>query len=154
MENIDIIAILLTVIAIFVAIWIFRRVLIVVAIIIILAVIAYLFLQNNYQGQGQGLPVKRNSADLIEQFKDNYCSYLYDRDDSLMCEYIVTPIYNDIVNNYNLDSVRHLNKVQLTNLIIHVATEHKSEIVGNLRKRNALYLWKNFVQDVKEQYIF
>ncbi len=153
MENIDIIALLLTIIAIFVAIWIFRRVLVIVAILIIIGVIAYLFMQN-----GEDLTPRefnnQKQTDLLERFKDNYCDLLYDRDDSLICVYIVEPIYNDIVRNYDLDSVRSLDRSQFIHLIVEVAKKNKGVILRNLKKNDALYLWQDFVDDIKHQNLF
>ncbi len=156
MQNIDLIALLLTIIVILIAIWFFRKVLILVAILIVVAVLAYIFLQNN-PNSGQfhrQWPQQKAQTHLLESFKDNYCSILYDRDDSLLCLDIVEPIYNDIVKNYDLDSVETLNKQQFINLIIEVARRNKGRILRNLERDNALYLWKDFVADIKDFNIF
>ena len=155
MQNIDLIALLLTIIVILIAIWFFRKVLILVAILIVVAVLAYIFLQNNPNSVGfhKQLPQAKQTH-LLESFKDNYCSILYDRDDSLLCLDIVEPIYNDIVKNYDLDSVETLNKQQFINLIIEVARRNKGRILRNLERDNALYLWKDFVADIKDFNIF
>lgn len=157
MHDIDLIALLLTIIVILVAIWFFRKVLILVAILIVIAVLAYIFLQNNPNagsGQFNKFKPQAQNTNLLESFRDNYCSILYDRDDSLLCLDIVEPIYNDIVKNYNLDSVESLNKRQFINLIIEVAKRNKGQILRNLERDNALYLWKDFVADIKDFNIF
>ena len=154
MENIDIIALLLTVIAIFVAVFIFRRILVWVALIIILAVIGYFLLQNR---QGDFTPNRgpaHRTVSYLEQFKDNYCGLLYDRDDSLMCYVIITPIYNDIVSNYPAQQLSHMNKSELTKIIIQTAYKHKKQIINQLKKNKALYLWQDFTFDIKNKTIY
>ncbi len=156
MHDIDIIALLLTIIAIFIAIWFLRKVLILIAILIIVAVIGYLYLQNNQDFTTNTTPSPRHSRniELLEKFRDNYCGMLYDRDDSLMCADIVEPIYNDIVSHYNLDSLRVLSKKQMFNLLVQVASKNKVKILRKLKQDNALYLWTDFVQDLKHFYNF
>ncbi len=155
MHDIDLIALLLTIIVILIAIWFFRRILILVAVLIVIAVLGYIFLQNN-PGSGQFNMTKPQAqkTSLLESFRDNYCGLLYDRDDSLLCLDIVEPIYNDIVKNYDLDSVESLNKRQFVNLIIEVAKRNKGKIISNLKRDDALYLWKDFVADIKDFNIF
>ncbi len=156
MHDIDIIALLLTIIAIFIAIWFLRKVLILIAILIIVAVIGYLYLQNNQDFTTNSTPSPRHSRniEMLDKFKDNYCGMLYDRDDSLMCQDIVEPIYDDIVNNYNLDSVRSLSKRQMFHFLVQVASKNKGRIIRSLKRDNALYLWSDFVQDLKHFYSF
>ncbi len=156
MENIDIIALLLTVIAVFVAIFIFRRILVWVALIIILAVIGYFILQNNNPSpQGsKGIPTRNLTNNYLEQFKDHYCGLLYDRDDSLMCNIVITPIYNDLVTQFDTKKLSRMNKAEITKLIIQTAYDHKKEILQKLKKQKALYLWEDFTYDIKNNAIY
>ena len=154
MENIDLIALLLTIIAIFVAIFIFRKVLVWVALVIILAVIGYFILQDKQGGFNQNPMPQNQSAGYIEKFKDNYCGLLYDRDDSLMCTIVITPIYNDIVSTYTVKELAHMNKAELTKIIVKTALEHKKEILSQLKKQKALYLWEDFTFDLKNNNIY
>ncbi len=156
MENIDLIALLLTIIAMFVAIFIFRRILVIVAVIIILGVIGYFILQNN-QGTGQSNNVFNNTKtgkiSYLEKFKDHYCSLLYDKDDSLMCYVIAQPIYNDIVKNYDPNELNSMNKKEFAKILIQAAYRHKNEILKKLKKNKA-YLWEDFVLDLKNANIY
>ena len=157
MHDIDIIALLLTIIAIFIAIWFLRKVLILIAILIVVAVIGYLYLQNNQDlttGSSPAGASHSENIEMLDKFKDNYCGMLYDRDDSLMCSDIVEPIYQDIVKNYNLDSVSALSKKQMFRFLVQVASKNKGKILRNLKRDNALYLWTDFVQDLKHFYSF
>ena len=156
MGNIDIIALLLTIIAVFVAIFIFRRVLIWVALIIILAVIGYFILQNKTGSSTRPTQAsgKQNYVGLIEKFKDNYCGLLYDKDDSMMCSIIIQPIYNDIVTTYNQKQLSRMNKVELTKIIVQTAYKHKKEILRKLKSHNAIYLWEDFTYDIKNSRLY
>jgi len=150
MENIDIIAILLTIIAVFIAIFIFRRILIWIALIIVLAVIGYFILQDN-NAILTTPSYNNNNLGYLEKFKNHYCDFLYDKDDSLMCNLIVYPIYNDILKTYDRQELIKMNKKQFTELLLKTAIQHKKEIFNKLKQERALYLWEDFKLDLENK---
>ncbi len=210
MGNIDVIALLLTIIAIFIAIFVFRRFLIFIALLIVIAVIVYLYIEanphtksifnskssrtehmvpvanqrtgpssntinvlprtgpvNSGKQTGSGVSsnvteqqtggVERQSTEQLsklDKFKYNYCGVMVDHDDSLMCELIIMPIYNDLAKHYTIAQLKAMNKTQFINAVIQSAKREKHTIVTNLMNNNAFYLWNKFINDLKHEAIY
>ena len=155
----DLVALLLTVIAIIVALYIFRRVLIFVALIILIGVIGYFVYQDKGGDINLDKPKKnvirytnknvQSSNAYLTKFKDNFCGMLYDRDDSLKCYIIAEPIVNQIEKDYSAEELTKMNKQEFIKAVLKAAGEQKDTIIARLKEKNAIYLWGDFKEDLK-----
>ena len=85
----------------------------------------------------------------IHDLRDKYCVEADNYRDSVKCNIIITPIYEDILNNYSEKELKQMewNKFKMLVAIKKSVKAKKSDIHDDLKDINALYLWNDFNND-------
>ncbi len=89
-----------------------------------------------------------NKAFMLEEMKQKYCVEMVDK---VKCECIVTPIYNDIKEQYSDEEIALFqeNKIKSARIILTSLLKKQKEIRRCLKEKDALEEWDNFVDDIK-----
>ncbi len=90
----------------------------------------------------------------IEYLKDKYCENLTTHKDSVRCEYIITPIYNDIKARYSDQELKNFERdpVKYFKILKESIKRNKNDIVKNLTKDKEQQMWDDFVQDLRKDF--
>ncbi len=91
----------------------------------------------------------RSDKFMMEALKNKYCN---NPDDSVKCNCIVMPIYEDIKSQYDEKELQSVakNKVKTIRVVLQSAARQKESIQSCLRDNNALDQWDSFLREVKE----
>ncbi len=125
---------------------IIRTVLVIIA---VLGLVYYIFLFSNIMR-----PAGEHSKFSIDNIKEKYCSNMVTHKDSVKCEFIITPIYDDIKSRYTNDELLELerNPVEYFKIINQSIKRNKADIMKNLAKNKEQQIWDNFINDLKHNY--
>lgn len=86
---------------------------------------------------------------MMENLKKKYC----DNDaDSIKCNCIVMPVYEDIKSQYDEKELQAIakNKVKTIRVVLQSVSRQKENIQSCLRDNNALDQWDAFLKEIKE----
>jgi len=88
----------------------------------------------------------------IFELQSRYCTDNMDYRDSIKCNMIVMPIYNEIVNSHTKEELEQLkkNNVKMLLALRKAVKNKKLEIQANLKKINALNVWTDFAKELKD----
>jgi len=88
----------------------------------------------------------------IFELQKKYCFENMSYRDSIKCNMIIMPIYNDIVNTHTKEQVEELktNKIKMLFAMRKSVKLKKVEIQESLKKINALHVWNDFAKELKE----
>ena len=80
-----------------------------------------------------------------------YCEDMKTHSDSLKCECIVEPIYEDLKQRLSADELKSMknDKIKFITEVRESINNKKQEIKNKLKDRQAGYLWDEFKQEIK-----
>lgn len=140
---------IVAVIAIVLLIKLFKKILRTVLILLVVAGLAfYIFAYSNiFSGPGSH---KKYS---VEYLKDKFCTDMQTQKDSVKCEMIITPIYNDMKSAYTDEELLALEKnpIDYFKALNQAIKRNKKDIMKNLAKNKQEDLWDNFIKDINKQ---
>ncbi len=92
----------------------------------------------------------------INDLKEKYCNKQLNYRDSVKCYVILSPICDSIIKNYSQKELRQMawNKYKMNVAIKQSIKKQKPTIHKELKKINALYLWNDFILDMKDNNFF
>ncbi|MBN2890689.1 MAG: hypothetical protein JXL97_02370 [Bacteroidales bacterium] len=136
-------------IAIILLVKLFKKILRTILILLVVAGLAfYIFAYSNiFSGPGSH---KKYS---IENLKEKFCSDMQTQKDSVKCELIITPIYNDMKSTYTDEELLALeeNPIGYFKALNQAIKRNKKDILQNLAKNKQEDLWQNFIQDINNE---
>jgi len=116
--------------------------------IVIFGLLYYVFIFSNI------LKPNSHKKYSIESIKEKFCTDMQTFNDSVRCELIIDPIYNDIKSKFTEEQLLDLEKnpVEYFNVLNDAIKRNKKDILKNLAKNKQEQLWNKFISDLKNNY--
>lgn len=131
-------------------VFIFRKVIRVIFGLVLLAgLLYYVFIFSNIF-----TPPQKHAKFSIENIKQKYCENMLTHQDSIKCEYIISPIFNDITGRYTDEQLLNYEKKPLEyyKIVNTSVKRNKNQIIKNLTKQKEKQLWSSFIRELKNNF--
>jgi len=87
----------------------------------------------------------------IADLQNKFCKEDMNYRDSIKCYVIISPICEDIIQNYSAKELKQMewNKYKMLVALKKTIKKQKKTIHENLKQTNTLYIWNDFIADVE-----
>ncbi len=157
--NIEIIVlVVLAIFSLILTIKFLKKIIKTIAIILtVVAVVVYVLFFADLGSSSSGSSESGGKVSIsIFELRDRYCKSEMSYRDSIKCNVIVLPIYNDIVKSHDskeLESLKN-NNVKMLLAMRKSILKNKKSIQDNLKRINGVDIWEDFVRDLKGSELF